>query len=117
MLKEFTDVGGVRNVPQQKIAPRLKKAKKKLIFLIVFINYYTSSRSVVFKLKCFGPLAGLLATVPANPNNGASGSNVAGVSTGTSQGPGGFSEDQSIQEGTSRTGTQARWLTLLLFKM
>lgn len=61
------------------------------------------------KLKCFGSLSGLLATVPVNPKNGANdanGSNVGGVNTGTIQALGVSSEVLSTYEGTSRTGTQ-----------
>lgn len=70
-----------------------------------------------FHKQRFCPLAGLLATVPANPNNGANGSTVGGVTTGTSQGPAVSSEGFSTYEGTSRTGTSVRWLTLSLVKI
>lgn len=55
---------------------------------------------LVGKLQCCDYFAGLLATVPANPNNGANGSNVGGFNTAVST----QSEFPSIQEGTSQTG-------------
>lgn len=56
----------------------------------------------------------MLASVPANLNNGANGSNVVAVNTGTSQGPVGSSEGLNTYAGMSRTGTSVEWLTLSL---
>lgn len=120
IAKEFTDACSMcqtfKTVPELQIASGLtnhfKIISKKKLLLSLF-----QKKKCCGKLKCFGPLAGLLATVPANPNSGLSGSNVAGVNKGTSQVPGGSSEELSVQEGTSRTGTQARWFTLWLVKI
>ncbi|XP_034445014.1 cryptochrome-1b [Hippoglossus hippoglossus] len=54
-------------------------------------------KQIYQQLSCNRGL-GLLATVPANPHNGASGSNM-----GTGRGPGGSSEELYSQEGTSPT--------------
>ncbi|XP_067445312.1 cryptochrome-1b isoform X1 [Thunnus thynnus] len=62
-------------------------------------------KQIYQQLSCYKGL-GLLETVPANPNNGASGSDIGRVNSGTSQGLGRSSEDLKsslVLKGTSQT--------------
>lgn len=59
-------------------------------------------KQIYQQLSCYRGL-GMLATVPANPNNGGNDCNLKDVNTWTSQSPGGSSENHSIHEGMSQT--------------